>query len=58
MLLQSSKELFADNDFTASIESTTKSLENYRTRFEKYRLMLHRALGVDVAPLQISSAKR
>lgn len=58
VLLQSSKELFADNDFTASIESTTKSLENYRTRFEKYRLMLHRALGVDVAPLQISSAKR
>jgi len=57
-LLQSSKELFADGDFVASIESTTKSLENYRTRFVKYHGMLERSLAVEVEPLPLSSATR
>jgi hypothetical protein len=54
-ILLAAKELFADNDFIASIESTTKSVENYRTRFSKYQKMLQDVLGVRLAPLRIAT---
>jgi hypothetical protein len=57
-LVQSAKRLFADKDFVSSIESTTKSLENYRTRFEKYRLMLEQSLGFAVESIDIPSPMR
>jgi hypothetical protein len=57
-VLQSSKQLFGDKDFLGSIESTTKSLENYRTRFDKYRLMLQDVLGVSVDPIEIPQGNR
>jgi len=49
------KELFSDNDFLASIESTTKSVENYRTRFSKYQKMLQRVLGFSLPTLKIAT---
>jgi hypothetical protein len=49
------KELFADSDFLASIESTTKSVDNYRTRFSKYQKMLQDALGVKLPPVKIAT---
>jgi len=56
-MVRASKQLFADNDFIASIESTTKSLENYRIRFGRYQHMLESELKVDVPPLEISSVR-
>lgn len=53
-ILTAAKELFADNEFIASIESTTKSVENYRTRFSKYKKMLQDALGVQLPSLRIA----
>jgi hypothetical protein len=44
ILLAKAKDLFADAEFMSSIESTTKSVENYRVRFTKYQRMLERAL--------------
>lgn len=38
----------SDPSFLASIEATTKSVDNYRRRFGAYRKMLATALGVDV----------
>jgi hypothetical protein len=54
-ILLAAKELFADNEFLASIESTTKSVENYRTRFSKYQKMLQNALGIRLNPLEIAT---
>jgi hypothetical protein len=57
-LLNGFEELSRDQDFIASIEATTKSIENYKTRFDKYRQMLHRTLGVNTEPLPLGSASR
>lgn len=54
-VLAAAKELFADNDFIASIESTTKSVENYRRRFSKYQKMLQSSLDVQLPHLQIAA---
>lgn len=54
-IMHAAKELFADNDFIASIESTTKSIENYRTRFSKYQKMLQDVLGVKISPLKVAA---
>jgi hypothetical protein len=53
-VLQTSKELFSDTAFTSSIESTTKSVENYRTRFSKYQKMLQDTLGIKLPSLEIA----
>jgi hypothetical protein len=53
-IVHAAKQLFADYDFTASIESTTKSVENYRTRFTKYQEMLQTTLGVALPSLEIA----
>jgi hypothetical protein len=53
-IVQAAKQLFADYDFIASIESTTKSVENYRTRFTKYQEMLQTTLGVTLPSLEIA----
>jgi hypothetical protein len=57
-VLQSSKQLFADQEFLSAVESTTKSLDNYRTRFEKYRAMLERSLGTAIERLPMPSATK
>jgi hypothetical protein len=57
-VLAAAKNLFADNDFTASIESTTKSVENYRTRFSKYQKMLQNSLGVKLPAVKIATEVR
>jgi hypothetical protein len=57
-LIAAAKELFADNDFTASIESTTKSVENYRTRFSKYQKMLQDTLGVKLPTIKIATEQK
>jgi hypothetical protein len=54
-VLAAAKKLFADNDFLASIESTTKSVENYRTRFVKYQKMLQNTLGVKLPTVKIAT---
>ena len=54
-IVAAAKELFSDNDFIASIESTTKSVENYRTRFSKYQKMLQGVLGVKLPPIKIAT---
>ncbi len=41
----------SDPDFLASIESTTKSIENYRLRFGRYAGMLSKVLKVKLAAL-------
>ena len=51
------KELFADNDFLSSIETTTKSVANYRTRFSKSRRMLEKTLGMTIEPIPLPEAK-
>jgi hypothetical protein len=57
-LTTAAKELFADNDFTASIESTTKSVENYRARFSKYQKTLQDALGVKLRAIKIATEEK
>ena len=42
-----------DLDFLASIESTTKSIENYRVRFSRYRSMAEGILGQQLRPLAL-----
>lgn len=54
-VLQAAKELFEDPSFTSSIESTTKSVENYRTRFTKYQKMLRDTLGINLPSMEIAS---
>lgn len=56
-LIAGFEQLSADGEFIASIEATTKSIENYRTRFEKYRKMISKAVGVDAKPLVIGHNK-
>jgi len=56
-IVEGSRHLFSDTDFMASIESTTKSLENYRIRFGQYQQMLEGELKIDVPPLEIPSQK-
>ena len=51
-------ELWKDKAFIGSIEATTKSIENYRIRFEAFRVMLERLLSLDIAPLPLSTARR
>jgi len=51
------RKLSEDKDFTASIEATTKSIENYKSRFDKYRRMLQSVLDVDAQPLELSRRK-
>ena len=57
-ILDEAKALFGDTDFIASIESTTKSIENYRTRFSKYQKMLQHALGVKLPALEIAADEK
>lgn len=57
-VLAGAKELFADPEFIASIESTTKSVENYRTRFSKYHKMLQDALGIKLPTVKIATEQR
>lgn len=52
------KQLSNDADFVASIESTTKSIENYRTRFTKYRAAIERAVSLDLEPLVLGAQNR
>ena len=54
-VVQHAKQLFDDYHFRASIESTTKSLDNYRTRFQKYREMMESCLQVKLPPLDIAT---
>ena len=54
-VLRAAKELFEDRPFTSSIESTTKSVENYRTRFTKYQKMLQATLGINLPSLEIAN---
>jgi hypothetical protein len=52
------KALSSDSEFLNSIEATTKSIENYRVRFDKYRRMLRATLGVTAEPLRLGHASR
>lgn len=52
------KVLSENVDFLNSIESTTKSIENYRTRFELYRSMLRKVLKVEAPLLPLESRRR
>jgi hypothetical protein len=56
-IAQGAKQLFSNREFSASIESTTKSIANYRTRFDAYQRMLEKTLGVRVPSLQIADPK-
>jgi hypothetical protein len=51
------KQLFSNHEFSASIESTTKSIANYRTRFGAYQRMLEKTLGIKVPDLEIALQK-
>lgn len=57
-LQAAAKKLFADNDFLASIESTTKSVDNYRTRFVKYQRMLERTLDLKLPTVKIATESK
>jgi hypothetical protein len=52
------KILSADDEFKTSIEATTKSIENYRVRFGKYRAMLRNTLGVEPTELPLGHKNR
>jgi hypothetical protein len=54
---QAAKQLFPNHEFSASIESTTKSIGNYRTRFGAYQRMLEKTLGIKVPGLEIALQK-
>jgi hypothetical protein len=47
------KELCLDPDFRVTIEATTKSIENYKVRFEMYRQALKQVLGKMPAALPL-----
>jgi hypothetical protein len=55
LLAENSKALFDDRDFVSSIESTTKSIDNYRLRFGRYREVLQKTLNIHIDPLAIAS---
>ena len=57
-VLAAAKQLFADTDFVASIESTTKSVENYRTRFSKYQKMLQDTLEIRLPTVKIATESK
>lgn len=46
-----------DATFISSVEATTKSIENCRTRFSKYRTMLSKTLSVKVPPLDLPAPR-
>ncbi len=52
-LVSKFKILCSNPRFLSAIESTTKSLDNTRTRFHLYRLLLERTLHVKVAAMRI-----
>jgi antitoxin component HigA of HigAB toxin-antitoxin module len=52
-LIEAFKELSEDKEFQTSIEVTTKSIDHYRTRFGRFREMLHNVLGVQPEILHI-----
>jgi hypothetical protein len=54
-LVTDSRMLFQDREFTSSIESTTKSISNYRLRFGRYQRMLQNTLGIPAEALKIAS---
>ena len=45
----------ADGDFQESIETSTKTIQNYETRFTKFQTVMNAALGlnVDDIPVQV-----
>ena len=51
------QKLSGDTDFLASIESTTKSLDNTRTRFGMYARMLATTLKMQVRPIPIGKGE-
>lgn len=54
-LVTQSRTVFDDPEFVSSIESTTKSIQNYKVRFGRYQQMLQNTLKIPVRPLQITS---
>jgi hypothetical protein len=42
-----------DPGFRASVEATTKSIENYKVRFDKYRLRMGKVVGLSLEPLPL-----
>lgn len=52
-VLAAFKELSQEPEFLRSIESTTKSIENYHLRFDKYRAMLKAVAGGSPATLSL-----
>jgi hypothetical protein len=52
-IVDRSKKLGEDNDFIESIESTTKSIDNYRTRYRKYGDMLREVLAISPPTLAL-----
>ena len=49
------KRLSSDVRFLSAVESTTKSLENTEARFDMYRRMLQKVLGLRLTPIPIGS---
>jgi hypothetical protein len=56
--LEAFKALSADADFLQSLEATTKSIENYRLRFDGYRDMLNTAINVLPESLALGQGAR
>lgn len=54
---QAARQLFSNHEFSMSIESTTKSIANYRIRFDAYQRMLEKTLGLKVPALEIAKQK-
>lgn len=51
-------QLSTDQNFLASVEATTKSIENYKIRFNAFRAMLKRTLKVEAKPLPLGQGSR
>ena len=51
-------DLSEDKAFIGSIEATTKSIENYKIRFAKFRAMLEGSLSLKIAELPLTTSKR
>jgi hypothetical protein len=56
-VVQAARQLFSNHEFDASIESTTKSIANYRTRFDAYKRMLEKTLEIKIPALEIAQQK-
>jgi hypothetical protein len=52
-LVKAFKNLSDDAEFLNSIEATTKSIENYKLRFDKYRRMLRQTIEVEAEALPL-----